>query len=285
MKVRHAALAFVALGAGIRVVTSLLADDDDNANTNDNEAQRQQIDAPQSTISEQGCIVQVENDDDEDEAFEVVHAENRSVEHMLNARAPVQRMRDIEWPSNTECSVCLETMCRNTRVRVTPCNHVLHSWCLEKWVYYTVEKNYRRPLCPNCLSDLGINVPSPPPLPPPESNVVRIVINEEFGNIPHQLIAEDAYVRLMVQRALETRRAARSRLRAARVSVRAARVLRTQPPTPPFAPSPPQQQQHEQLQSDESVVPNMDQMDNVSNQSEGAGSSSSLVVETGVERK
>ncbi len=265
MKVRHAALALVALGAGVRVVSSMFGDDEADEQVSMGSHNNASSSSSSNASEEEPTQAAV---DVGDEAAQVVHAENLQVENMLNARAPIQRMRDIEC-TNRECSVCLETMGDGAHVRVTPCNHVLHSSCLEKWVYYTVEKNFRRPYCPNCLADLGIDVPEQAPASPSRSrSVLRFILNEEFAHIPQQLIAEDAYVRFMVQRALENRHAARAaRALSARLPGRSARMRRSSNQAEPTA-----------------VGAQQNGTDEIQHADAGA-SSSSLVVGTGFEAK
>ncbi len=55
---------------------------------------------------------------------------------------------------NNKCSICLEKFFINiSNISITPCNHIFHSNCLQRWL----KKNYLRPKCPNCNYNLFMN--------------------------------------------------------------------------------------------------------------------------------
>lgn len=102
-----------------------------------------------------------------------------TVAAQLDLRAPPisgrQYRRSNPSVLPTECTFCLEAIrpTKHELLRQTPCNHVFHSSCLERWVFYTaslcldwtqyslsddgsIVSRVRTPTCPNCTQDLDV---------------------------------------------------------------------------------------------------------------------------------
>ncbi|CAN8077105.1 unnamed protein product [Agarophyton chilense] len=72
-----------------------------------------------------------------------------------------------------KCTFCIEPIVLGQKARITPCNHMFHAPCLEKWVLYvtaslmnvaayflaldgSLQYKYRFPFCPNCAKFLDV---------------------------------------------------------------------------------------------------------------------------------
>lgn len=98
---------------------------------------------------------------------------------LLDERAPPVCakvwLRNAPRPDEYECTFCLEPVrpVKDVFVRETPCGHVFHAPCLERWVFFTadicldwtqysladdgsIDAHARPPSCPNCSADLGV---------------------------------------------------------------------------------------------------------------------------------
>ena len=54
--------------------------------------------------------------------------------------------------SSESCPICLEEWCPSSTVAVTPCGHLFHARCLQKW-HETKLKVHVPPKCPTCETD------------------------------------------------------------------------------------------------------------------------------------
>ncbi|CDW73066.1 zinc finger protein [Stylonychia lemnae] len=59
----------------------------------------------------------------------------------------------------TQCTICFENFQPEDQVRITQCQHILHSDCLLQWALKQIkdiqrENNFIRPTCPYCKNDL-----------------------------------------------------------------------------------------------------------------------------------
>jgi len=58
------------------------------------------------------------------------------------------------------CAICRGGISSGNTVRITPCNHVFHSDCLEEWLIHKASKDPpEKANCPICNRDLGIPIP------------------------------------------------------------------------------------------------------------------------------
>ena len=58
---------------------------------------------------------------------------------------------DDEEVAPPECSICMDKITQNKKRVTTPCKHVFHKQCLDKWT----ERFHTAPTCPNCRAVIG----------------------------------------------------------------------------------------------------------------------------------
>jgi len=49
------------------------------------------------------------------------------------------------------CSICIEDLKQNEIIRTTPCKHIYHKYCLDKWTL-----NKKDTICPNCNQKIHV---------------------------------------------------------------------------------------------------------------------------------
>jgi hypothetical protein len=62
-------------------------------------------------------------------------------------RGMVIRMDDLAPGGNKECSICFDEFTADSQIALTPCNHVYHLGCINKWYC-------RSPSCPVCRQEI-----------------------------------------------------------------------------------------------------------------------------------
>uniref|UniRef100_A0A7E4W7B1 RING-type domain-containing protein n=2 Tax=Panagrellus redivivus TaxID=6233 RepID=A0A7E4W7B1_PANRE len=105
----------------------------------------------------------------------------RSSIHAIKTRqAASARIKDLVRPTPEQleakgdvCMICLGKMI--TDVRITPCNHFFHGFCLKKWLFV-------KPVCPLCYISLGDGKQLVENEAPEQQSIFRRRRPREFGN-------------------------------------------------------------------------------------------------------
>ena len=72
---------------------------------------------------------------------------NSNVVNANEYKGMVVRLDDLVPGGNKECSICFDEFAWDSQIALTPCNHVYHLGCINKWYC-------RSPSCPVCRQEI-----------------------------------------------------------------------------------------------------------------------------------
>ena len=70
--------------------------------------------------------------------------------------SPISETSDLEINYEQSCSICLTPILSNDPSISTPCNHLFHTKCINKWLF-TLQTENEDITCPNCRTKLYLS--------------------------------------------------------------------------------------------------------------------------------